>query len=507
MKNYLKETKIKVLIKQIKKYNLTSVFEDYKQFNDWISKLNSRQISNINNLDIDPSLIKFPIELLINKSLLNCEDYNERIKAMLNLNNGDGCWHLFDALCSPNFLKSKNYYEDMEMISKAKTARYALWVINEDSFIKSKYHKEDLKLIVDATNKDDNSFLTAGALAMVAMDEGSIKSPYHQKDMALIATSKKDCLQMNHTYPERGLNYLAVNEVSLKDKYHEENMQILSKDLIASKYHLYNIMTNPNIIKGENYRIEVKAMVDAKSEVTAIAIYNYIVNPKKGYEVSSELYNCGLDLNDINLIGYNERINGNTNPKYLEYLSLLSKIDEKYVVFFESIMSNKYFNKSPYQDEDLNLLLNIVDKDILVDLFKFITNSNASISPYHVNDAKIISQTLDSEKRYLLLSKATDEYSINNENHEYDMQYISKLDLKNIDKDLYNKMYYYLFTPNGMDNKEHIIRLEKLYNGEDIEEMEQKDIIADYLDNLNEEENFKKEPVKILSKIKKVLKK
>ena len=170
-------------------------------------------------------------------------------------------------------------------------------------------------------------------------------------------------------------------------------------------------------------------------------------------------------------------------------------------------MSNKYFNKSPYQDEDLNLLLNIVDKDILVDLFKFITNSNASISPYHVNDAKIISQILDSEKRYLLLSKATDEYSINNDNHEYDMQYISKLDLKNIDKDLYNKMYYYLFTPNGMDNKEHIIRLEKLYNGEDIEEMEQNDIIADYLDNLNEEENFKKETVKILSKIKKVLKK
>ena len=239
MKNYLKETKIKILIKQIKKYNLTSVFEDYKQFNDWISKLNSRQISNINNLDIDPSLIKFPIELLINKNLLNCEDYNERIKAMLNLNNGDGCWHLFDALCLPNFLKSKNYYEDMEMISKAKTARYALWVINEDAFIKSKYHKEDLKLIVDATNKDDNSFLAAEALAMVAMDEGSIKSPYHQKDMALIATSKKDCLQMNNTYPERGLNYLAVNEVSLKDKYHEENMQILSKDLIASKYHLY----------------------------------------------------------------------------------------------------------------------------------------------------------------------------------------------------------------------------------------------------------------------------
>ena len=133
----MNKDELKKIISQIKKYNLTKEFESVEKFEEWLKKLSTKQINNFNSLNVLPTEIKFPVHLLINNNLLNCDDYNKRITAMCKLKNGDGCWHLFDALCSPNFLNSKKYYQDIEMISKAPKAKYALWIINKDSFINS----------------------------------------------------------------------------------------------------------------------------------------------------------------------------------------------------------------------------------------------------------------------------------------------------------------------------------------------------------------------------------
>lgn len=482
---------LKKILNQIKKYNLTSAFKDIDEFNNWITKLNAKQIKNFNSLNILPTEIKFPVILLINNNLLDCDDYNERITAMCELKNGEGCWHLFDRLCSPNFLKSKKYYQDIKTISKATTARYALWVINEDSFINSKYHDEDLKLIIEAKDngkKGDNAndWLVAEALATVAGNIDSINSPYHRKDMELISKSGSEYLQTVGAYPERGLNKLAINKVSLNDKYHLENMQILFNNRISNKL-LYNLMTNKEIIKGKYYREEIKALNNAKSKVTALAIYYYIVKPDKinNTEYLDYLYNYNLDFCDISLLDRNNRrVKGILTPNYLEYLKILNQIDNRFVLYFESLLSNKDLLNSPYHQYDLNLLLTITDKDIYIDLYKVMSNYESLSGIYHKEDVELISKTFNSEIRQLLVEKAINRESINSDNHQYDMNYISKLNLESISEDYYNKMYYYLFNEKGITDPNHIEILEKLYRGDAIE---LKEPLAIYLEDLEKE--------------------
>ena len=101
---------LKKLINQIRKYDLIDTFKDTKEFDDWLSNLNQKQIDNFNSLTIEPPLITFPKKILINKNLLDCQDYLKRVEAMLKLNSKD-CLQLFDKLCSKNFLNSNNYYQ------------------------------------------------------------------------------------------------------------------------------------------------------------------------------------------------------------------------------------------------------------------------------------------------------------------------------------------------------------------------------------------------------------
>mgnify|MGYP003307362855 CR=1 FL=1 len=134
-------------------------------------------------------------------------------------------------------------------------------------------------------------FVVSDAIATVAGNIDSIKSPHHRADMKLIATAGSDCLQMSHSYPEQSLNNLAIDKVSLADKYHSENMQILATNPIASEF-LYIIMTDPNFVKGKNYRKEVEALANAKSKAKARALYYYIVNPKRKY--LEPLFRCDI---------------------------------------------------------------------------------------------------------------------------------------------------------------------------------------------------------------------
>ena len=178
----MKNETLKRIISQIKKYDLVKVLRTTDDFEYWISSLNSKQIDNFINLNIEFQEVKNFKSILIDRNLLDCQDYQKRIETITKLKNGDGCGHLFWRICSKKFLESKDFYKDIEMISKADTTRYCLKAIEEDLFIDSPYHGEDLKLIVEA--KDS---YTAEALVGVAQSVFSINSPYHQKDMLLIS--------------------------------------------------------------------------------------------------------------------------------------------------------------------------------------------------------------------------------------------------------------------------------------------------------------------------------
>lgn len=479
----MKNETLKQIIEQIKKYELTETFSDVEEFKKWASKLNSTQVNNFLSLDIDLEEIRELRHLLINCDLLSCQDYKKKVAAISTLKNGDGCWHLFDAICKPNFLKSKNFYKDIEMLSKADTARYGLWILGEDTFINSPYHDEDLKLLVethDTREEDPLNFVVSDAIATVAGNIDSIKSPHHRADMKLIATAGSDCLQLGHSYSEHSLNNLAVNKVSLADKYHLENMQILAKNPIASEF-LYIIMTDPNFVKGKNYRKEVEALANAKSKATARALYYYIVNPKRKYLSDMDfLRDCKYDIEAAHISDRNS-VAGSNDPNYLKNLIKINEIDDELVMHFVSLLMNPNFINSPYKDFDLELLQSISNKPIFMDLYRLMTEEVSLNNKHHKRDAVIISQSTIDGVRDLLLEKACNEYSLNSINHEYDMEFISKLQLDSIAEKIYFEIYYYLFRQKGIDDPQRKEKLEKLLQGEFVERSSS---VSSYLDAL-----------------------
>lgn len=517
----MKKEDLRKIINQIRKYDLVETFDNSEGFEIWLSSLNKKQIENFKNLTVEPSIIAFPKYLLINENLLNCDDYYSRVNAMLKLTNGKGCLHLFDRLCNKQFLSSKNYYQDIDLISQADTARYALWIIDKETFINSPYHTEDLKLIVFAKDtkkeneRDCRDSVVAEALATTAMNSNSINSPYHQVDMKLIATCGSENLQSTHNYPYNSVNTLAIDEVSLKDRYHLENMQILAKNPIAGKY-LYKIMTDYEFVNGKYYRDEINALLNAKSKTTARAIYNYIYNPKTTYdhEFNDELT---LTIDDPRAsyiwLSRNNNIKGNLNPKYLEYLKLLNNIDDKFVLHFETLLSDKDLYESKYYEHDLNFILKINNLDeVFMDLYKVMLDIVSITHSHHINDLKLISEERDRRKREWLVEKATEEHSVESPNHEYDMQYISKLNFDIISKEQLNLMRYYLFNHNGIKHPHHIEILDRLYKGESIKNYN----LYTYLDELEEQLNNSDDEInnlvnnnksknKVLSRIKKLL--
>lgn len=480
---------LKKLINQLRKYQITTIFNTPEELEEWLKTIKNKHITNIINLNIDPEEIKFPKELLINENLLNCDDYTKRINAMATLKNVDGHWHLFERLCSPNFLNSSHYYQDIALISKTSNANYPLWIINDDNFINSPYHIEDLKLIIESLNKGD---LITESLVQVASNSASINSQHHQTDMQIIFNCPSDCLQPTSVSPRNGLNNLATNQNSLQDPYHQENMNLLLQCPITSEF-LYPLMTNPVIINGNHYRDEINAIYEAKSQVTAMAMYYYIVNPQdsNSFDINSINF-YDLDFNDeshvalyhcYHYLGRKNNQSSKSNPQYLKYLRLLNDIDDKFVAYFESLLSNKILFNSEYYEHDLNLLLEVTDPHIYRDLHQLMTNNISLNSPYHLKDAIIISQTENEKNRRFLLNKATNQESINSPNHEYDMIYISKLNLSKIKDNIYNCIYYYLFNPKGMNSKDHIEALEKLSKGEMYEPVNSVDEYLNSLEN------------------------
>lgn len=479
----MKNDDLKRVIKQIKKYNLSSEFESEEEVKLWLLSLNSKQIHNFLSLNININDVLFPLSILVDLNMLNCDDYIKRINALLSIKNGDGCWHLFEKLLERDFIYSSNYYEDIELLKKADTARYALIVMGCKDFINSPYHTEDLKLIVETRDVDDEKqldFIVSDALSTVASNIKSINSPYHRQDMKLIAESGSGCLQMSNTYPESSINNLAVDEISLTDPYHLENMQILAKKPISSQF-LYLIMIDPNVIKGQYYREEVDALVKAKSINTARALYYYIVNPDRKYGCDIEfLSDCSVDCH----IDSRNAIVGNKTPNYLNNLSLLNSIPDKFIMYYLSLIMNGNLIGTQNIDRDLETLRNTSDSGIFMDLYNFILNDASESNTNHSSDIDLLSNTTNPETRKLLLRKMTDKNSYENQYREFDLNYISNLKLDNIDSVIFYQMQEYLFTPTGINASDHVESLIKLSQGKYVEPS---NVVLDYLNNIEKD--------------------
>ena len=501
----MNSNELKQIIKQIKKYKLENCFRDSDEFDEWVRGLNIKQVKNFISLNVAPNNILFPPKYLIDNNLLNCDDYVDRVIGMTKIKNAEGCYHLFSRLCVPDFLNSVNYYEDMEMLSRAHNVREPLWIIGEESFINSPYHREDLKLVVEAkdTLKDESKrrdWLVSEALAMVAEAEDSINSPYHQKDMQLIANSNSECLQSEYSHPDTCINKLAINRFSLIDKYHLENMQILAKCPISAEY-LFKIMTDPEIIEGKYYRDEVKAMVAADSEIKALALYYYIKNPKRSsrFDIFDLINKFDFDCVDVSLLRRNNSIKGRYDSNYLKNLELLNHVSDKYVLFVESLLSNGLFSVSKHSEYDLEVLLSAENKEMFLDIYEYLSQIYSVYNinnPHHIKDLELIRGTRD-------IHKAMNIYSLDSVNHDYDMEYISKLDLEKYDSDIIKTIEFYLFDPKGINHPKHIQKLEKLAKTDE-EELSKH---LDFLENNPESFDYSaKEKNFILKKIEKVFK-
>lgn len=455
-----------------------------------MSSINSKQIDNFLSLNIEPKEVENFRNILIDRNLLSCQDYSKKVEAISKLKNGDGCWHLFHRICNPKFLESRNFYKDIEMISKAETARYSLNALEENLFIDSPYHTEDLKLIVEA--KDS---YTAEALVDVAQSIFSINSPYHQKDMLLI--SKADNEHISSKFSEIGLEYLATNEESLNDKYHLENMHILAEHTNANE-ELFHIMTDSRFIKGKNYRKEVEILKNAKSKINARALYYYIANPTRKFFSDNDYFNSLLeeDLVLYNMLSRSpvifdrSLVAGSNDQEYLNNLIKMNNMDEKLVMHYTALLMNPYFIKSQYKEFDLKVLESITDFNIFMDLYTLISKRLDMIdNQHHQDDVVLLSKTIDSETRKWLVRRMTRKY-YNNNNYNYDIEYITRLKLDSISNETKEEMKYYLFDEKGVNEPKHREKLESLLNGIMVERQES---LLEYLNKLEEELDTKKD--------------
>lgn len=539
------------IFEKLEKYNLLSLFKSKEELKKWLLSLNKKQINNFLSLNIKKEKIEFPLEMLINLNILNCEDYQKKLETFCNIKNADGWYHLFNELLNPNFLNSSKFYTDMELLSKAKTAQYVLWIIGKDDFINSPYHEEDLKLLVESKDcKKDNplDFVVWDAIATVAGNKNSINSPYHREDMKIMIETGSNCLQMSGSYPESSLNNLAVNPISLKDKYHLENMKILAAHPEYGEW-LYKLMTNEVIINGKFYREEINALANAKDETTARCLFYYIFNPRNKYYSDNEIKSHFMDsYRDNKELSYHEmseiisdkpiietpvrywNLDNSFEIKeaqrkysklkllpeydYLNGLSIISNAPENYNYFYVSLLMNKYFALSANRNFDLEILNNIKikkesDKILFVEIYKLMTEKIFQESPYHKEDLEIIINSVGENKQKELIDLAANEKNISSINHEFDMNFISNLDIENINKKIMNKIKNYYIYGDGLYDVNHIEILNKMQFMVSIDEYEQL-MKVDYfgevlteLDNSNQEQ-AKNGKSKVLQRIKKL---
>ena len=88
---------------------------------------------------------------------------------------------------------------------------------------------------------------------------------------------------------------------------------------------------------------------------------------------------------------------------------------------------------------------------------------------HHQSDVILLSKTLDSKIRKWLIERMTNE---NNNNYDYDIEYITKLELDSINDEIKEEMKYYLFKEKGINDLKHREKLESLLTGVMVERHE-----------------------------------
>lgn len=263
------KTKIK---NQIDKYEINYFFKNNNEFEEWISSLSELQINNFLNLNINFCDITFDTALLINKDLLSTDDYINRVSAIASIRNAIGCYHLFENLVDPVFLNSKNFYQDIEVLKKAGSARPILWIINKPCFINSPYHSEDLNILVSHTSKNENKDRNlSSTISKIAENYDSIISPYHQQDIQTVIKYGATHLQYPCTFPKSTITYLATNSNSLNSPTHLEDMILLAENMEIGSF-LYAVMTNKNAIDNPSYKEIIKEMIEHKKNIKYVIL-------------------------------------------------------------------------------------------------------------------------------------------------------------------------------------------------------------------------------------------
>ena len=305
----------KQIIEKLNTYNIIKTFPNIEEVRKWVSNLNALQTKNILSLNIDPKLIKFDPELLINSDLLNTFDYLKRVEALVSIKNADGWYHLFDRMLNHDFLNSPKFYQDIEKLKRTQTAQTPLWIIGNKNFIDSPYHDEDFELLVTAKDSSENKLddVLREVIATIISNPDSIKSKYHKTDLATIIKYGSPAIQRPNTYPEHSISYLAINKVSLNDIYHLDNMEILANNPEIGNY-LYQVMTCQETIKKPFYRRIIEEMIEHKdNKYYAFMLCYYAVGYKEAkYAKSLVEYNIDFDI----------------KAKY-DFDEILRKIDEK----------------------------------------------------------------------------------------------------------------------------------------------------------------------------------
>ena len=512
------------LLEQIKKYKLDSFFKSENEFIEWVESLSVKQIKNFNNIDVEPCgeiACAF-----LDSYLLNCEDYNEKINTILKLKNVFGIKDYVNHLVSPAFLASEKFTDEINKLSESyKVIQCGIYsilrIIDNVDFINSPYHDEDFNLILnlmDENNKYDG--YRADVLADVASNKDSINSKYHREDMKVLASCNFRCLKHRScSMPQVGLNDLATNPDSLNDLYHLSNMRLLSLNPITFDC-LAKIMINPEVINGKYYREEVTALLNAGSKIKAIAMYYYIVNPKRKYlnhdvSLMKEFKEVGIFRSmDISLLSQDQCLcsleventeAGRKNPNYLSYLKLLNEIDDHIVMFISTLLSMPSFSYSKYVNKEIEELKNIKrfikDKyvynfGLFMNLYmRLLTNEVFLQSPYHSDDFdRIIRKSVSCYEGFhnysvrWLVKAATNKDNVLSGNHSYDMEYITKLDFSKLTLEIMKQMEYYLFDKDGIGAINHIEALEKLFSGELVDIVRPEFRLSSYCNELFGEE-------------------
>lgn len=149
-------TELEKITKQIKKYQLEDEIRDIE---NWLRKLNEKQIKNLISLEIYPlNKISKPNfkYILINQVALNNDYYLADMMLVNNAKSYKIARFLSSVACNKNSLESKHHREDMKLISNAKsnvTADYLSNVACNNNSLKSDYHRENMKRLANV--KDD----------------------------------------------------------------------------------------------------------------------------------------------------------------------------------------------------------------------------------------------------------------------------------------------------------------------------------------------------------------